>query len=169
MLSGFFCVLPQKGKQLWQNTVPVTMTGATFALSASLPVTYDAAGYAATTMVYTVIGNIENFGNHGVSAQINTFTPCDTGEIQKAKGSKDYGTKSLTLAHVPSDAGQALLDTAAESSAHYSAKLTYPSGRIHYLDVLVSKHENQDGGANDTQKIGVDLAVCRKPVKVAAV
>lgn len=151
-----------------ENTVPVTMTGATLALSASLPATYDAAGYGATTMVYTVLGHVENHGSHGGTAAITEFTPVNTGEVLKAKGPKNYGTKSLTLAHVPGDAGQVMLEAAFESTNHYSAKLTYPSGRVHYLDVLVSKNENQDGAAGDIQKVVVDLAVCRKPVKVAA-
>jgi hypothetical protein len=153
-------------------TAPTTvqsLSGATLAISAALPSTYDAAGYGATTMVYTLIGAIENFGSHGVTAAITEFTPVDTATVTKVKGSKNYGTKSLTLGSIPSDTGQALLDAASESTARYSAKLTYPSGAIHYMDVLVSKADFQDGAVNDIQKRGVDLAICRKPVVVAAV
>lgn len=149
-------------------TTVQSLSGATLALSAALPTTYDAAGYGATTMVYTLIGAIENYGNHGVTATVTEFTPVDTATVTKVKGSKNYGTKSLTLGSIPSDAGQAMLDAAAESTARYSAKMTYPSGAIHFFDVLVSKAEFQDGSVNDIQKRGVDLAICRKPVVVAA-
>lgn len=152
-----------------ENTVPVTVTGATLAISATLPATYDQAGYESTDMVYTTIGEIENFGNHGGTKQIVEFTPADTGVVAKMAGSKNYGTMSLTMAHIPTDAGQAILEAAFESTNHYSAKMTYPSGRVHYMDVLVGKNENQDGDANAVQKTAVDLALARKPVKVAAV
>lgn len=150
-------------------TTVQSLSGATLALSAALPTTYDAAGYGATTMVYTLIGAIENFGNHGVTATITEFTPVDTATVTKVKGSKNYGTMSLTLGSIPSDVGQVMIDAAAESTARYSAKLTYPSGAVHYLDVLVAKAEFQDGAVNDIQKRGVDLAVCRKPTVVAAI
>lgn len=152
-------------------TAPTTvqsMSGATLAISAGLPATYDPAGYAATTITYTLIGEIENFGTHGVAATITEFTPVDTAVVTKVKGSKNYGTKSLTLGSVPSDAGQVILDAAAESNNHYSGKLTYPSGAIHYMDVLIAKADYVDGAVNDIQKRTVDLAICRKPVIVAA-
>lgn len=149
-------------------TTVQSLSGATLALSAALPTTYDAAGYGATTMVYTLIGSIENFGQHGVSATITEFTDVATATVTKVKGSKNYGTKSLSIGSIPSDAGQIMIDAAAESTARYSAKLTYPSGAIHYLDVLVAKSEFVDGQVNDVQKRNVDLAICRKPVVVAA-
>ncbi|MES2787671.1 MAG: phage tail tube protein [Pseudomonadota bacterium] len=152
-----------------ENTVPVSLTGATLAISATLPTTYDAAGYGATAMVYTLIGEVENYGNHGGTKTITEFTPVSTGIVTKIAGSKNYGTMTLMMASIPSDAGQVLLDAAFESTAHYSVKMTYPSGRIHYMDVLVAKNENQDGAANDTQKLAVDFALCKKPIKVAAV
>lgn len=150
-------------------TTVQSMSGATLAISAALPATYDAAGYGATTMVYTLIGSIENYGNHGVSANIGTFTDVATATVTKVKGAKDYGTMSLSLGSIPSDAGQALLDTAAESTNRYSVKMTYPSGAIHYMDVLIAKAEFNDGQVNDIQKRNVDLAICRKPVVIAAV
>jgi hypothetical protein len=149
-------------------TTVQTLSGATLAISAATPATYDQAGYSATTMVYTLISSIENFGNHGVTATITEFTDIATATVTKAKGSKNYGTMSMTLGSIPSDAGQAMLDTASESNARYSAKLTYPSGAIHYMEVLVAKAEFQDGAVNDVQKRNVDLAICRKPVVVPA-
>lgn len=152
-------------------TAPTTvqsLSGATFSISAAIPATYDQAGYAATTMVYTLIGAIENFGTHGVSATVTTFTDIATATVTKVKGAKDYGTKTLSLGSIPSDAGQTMLDTAAESTARYSAKLTYPSGAVHYMEVLVSKADFVDGAVNDVQKRTVDLAICRKPVVVPA-
>lgn len=148
------------------RTVVQSISGATLSISAALPATYDAAGYAALT--YTEIGEIENFGNHGVTANITEFTPVSTAVVTKIKGAKNYGTMSLMIGSIPSDDGQILVEAAAESNNHYSAKLEYPDGEIHYMDVLVAKKEYQDGAVNDVSKIATDLAICRKPVVVAA-
>lgn len=151
------------------RTVVGTLSGATLAISATLPATYDAAGYGATTITYTAIGEIENYGNHGVTATIVEFTPIDTAVVAKMKGSKNYGTMTLSVGSIPTNAGQVILKAASESTAHYSAKLTYPDGEIHYMDVLVAKHEYQDGTVNDPMKLSVDLAIAKAPVIVAAV
>lgn len=156
------------------RTVNQTMSGAVLAISATLPATYDAAGYAATGMVFTTVGQIENYGNHGMTAVVTEFTPVADATVQKFKGAKNYGVMSMTLGHLPGDAGQVILEAAAESTNRYSVKITYPLGsgestaEIQYLDVLVSKKENQDGAVNDVRKLMVDMAVCRKPVVVAA-
>lgn len=152
-----------------QRTIINSAAGATLAISASLPATYDAAGYGATTITYTAVGEVENFGNHGVTAAVTEFTPVDTAVVTKVKGSKNYGTKSLTIGSIPGNAGQVILKAASESSNRYSVKITYPDTSVHYLDVLVSKYEQQDGAVNDIQKITCDLAICRVPVIVAQV
>jgi hypothetical protein len=97
------------------------------------------------------------------------FTPVDTATVSKAKGSKNYGNMALTIGSVPGDAGQALLLAASESTAHYSFKMTYPDGEIHYIDAIVSKFEYVDGSVNSNSMINCELAICRKPVvQVAA-
>lgn len=151
-----------------QRTVINSAAGATLAITATLPATYDAAGYGATTIAWTSIGQVENLGNHGGTKTVTEFTPIDTAIVDKVGGSKNYGTMSLMIGSVPGDAGQILLNTAFEASnTRYSAKITYPDTSVHYLEVLVSKNEQQDGSVNDVQKLAVDLAICRKPVIVA--
>lgn len=150
------------------RTAIVTTSGTTIAISASLPATYDASGYGATTITYTTIGEVENFGNHGVSAVMTEFTPIDTAIVTKLKGAKNYGTMSMTIGDKATNAGQVILKAASESNNHYSVKMTYPDNEIHYLDVLVAKHEFQGGAVSDALKLAVDLAICRAPVIVAA-
>jgi hypothetical protein len=151
-----------------------SLEGATLALSAELPATYDSAGYTDTGIDWTLVGKVSNFGEHGVTSQVNTFTPVDTGVVEKSKGSKDYGNMQLAIGYVPGDAGQALALAAAESKSRYSARITYPLGdgevtaESHYLEVLVTKAVNTEGGANDTRMLNVECAICRKPVVVAA-
>ena len=157
-----------------EGTVLETMSGATLAISASLPATYNAAGYGATAMVYTTVGEIENFGNHGVTANVSSFTAISNAVVQKFKGAKNYGVMNLVIGNMPSDAGQDIIETAAESTARYSVKISYPTragestAEIHYLDVLVSTREFQDGSVDDARKLAVDFEICRKQVVVAA-
>jgi hypothetical protein len=151
------------------RTVVGTVSSTAIAISASLPATYDAAGYAATTITYTTIGEVENFGNHGVTAAVTEFTPIATAVVAKMKGSKNYGNMSLVVGDIATNAGQVILKAASESNNHYSVKLTYPDNEIHYLDVIVAKHEFQGGAVNDAMKVACDLAICRAPIIVAAV
>ena len=157
-----------------ERTVLQTMSGATIGISATLPATYDAAGYGATAMVYSTIGQIEDHGSHGVKSNIVTFAAVADAVLQKYKGVKDYGTETIVVGCLPSDAGQDIAEAAAESQNRYSVKITYPArtgestGEIQYLDVLVTKREYQDGAADAIRKLSVTFEVCRKPVVVAA-
>jgi hypothetical protein len=151
------------------RTNVISIAGATISISDDLPATYDAAGYAATTVVFTAIGQVETYGNHGVTANVATFTPVDTAVVTKIKGHKDYGVMNLSFGSIPTDAGQVIVKAASESNNHYSIKLTYPDSETHYLDVIVSKYEFQDGSVDDIAKVNVDFQVCKAPVIVAAV
>jgi len=153
------------------RTVVQSIAGAQLYMSASIPTTFDQAGYTDTDVIPTwiEIGEVENFGNHGVTANITEFTPVATSVVTKIKGSKNYGTMAMTVGALPNSAGHVLLEAAAESHNHYSVKMIYPDGEIHYMDVLVGKKEYQDGSVNDVSRMAVDLALCKKPVVVAAV
>lgn len=151
-----------------------SLSGALLALSATRPPTFDSAGYSDTTIAWTTVGQIENFGNHGMTAQEINFTAVADAVVQKLKGSKNYGSMALSLGEVTSDTGQVLITTASESQNRYSARLTYPLGdgevtnAIHYMDVLVMSREFQDGDVNSVRKLAVGLAICKKPVEIAA-
>ena len=151
------------------HTSVVTNAGTTLSISAALPATYDAAGYGAVGMTYTAVGEVEDHSGHGVTANVSKFTPVDTSVVAKVKGSKDYGSKTLKIGNIASDAGQIILKAASESNAHYSVKITYADGESHYLDVLVSKFEYTDGTVDNTRTIACTLEICRAPVIVAAV
>jgi len=146
------------------RTVVESLAGAALSVSAAIPGPFDGATYAA--LAWTAVGQIENYGNHGVTAAVTEFTPVDTAVVAKVKGSKNYGNMALTLGNMPGDSGQALLKTASESNNHYSVKVVYPDTAVHYLDVLVTKFEFQDGSVNDVQKVSCEFALCRAPVIV---
>lgn len=149
------------------RTTVESLTGATYAISAALPATYDSTGYAATTQVYTEIGSVESVTQYGSKRAVSTFMPIK-GAVQKTKGSPDYGAMTVTYGDVPTDAGQIICLAAEASPNHYSLKITYADGEVHYLDILSSSYEYEGSKAGDVKKIGTIMNICKAPVVVAA-
>lgn len=149
------------------HTAIASHSEATYAISAGLPATYDAAGYAATTITYTAIGKVESFPEFGREQSINEFTPIKGG-VEYYKGVEKYGTGDMVVGDVPADAGQVIVKAASESSNHYSMKITYADGEVHYLDVLVASWKLTQAAEGNAMKRTAMLAVCRAPVIVAA-
>lgn len=150
-----------------ERTIIESFAGAKLYITATLPATYDSAGYEASVMNFTEVGEVESYGAHGVNAAVTEFTPVDTSVVTKVKGSKNYGNMDITVGCLPSNTGQDIVEAASESNNHYSVKLVYQDTSIHYLDVMVSKFEWTGGSVNDVRKVNASFAICRKPVQVA--
>lgn len=150
------------------HTSTASFTDTTYAISASLPATYDAAGYGATTITYTLIDRVESFPEFGATREINKFTPIK-GAIEYSKGVAEYGSGPMVMADMPADPGQVILKAADASANHYSMKITYPDGEIHYLDVLVSSWQMSQAASSQFMKRTATINVCKAPVVVAAV
>lgn len=150
------------------RTNVASLTDTTYAISAALPATYDAAGYGAVGMVYTNIAKVESITPHGSKRPINTFKPI-SGPAEKSKGAPDYGNMDLVFGDVPSDAGQTLVKAAEASPNHYSLKITYTDGEVHYLDILVASFEYSGGGEGANRTVTAQSGVCRAPVVVQPV
>lgn len=149
------------------HTAVASFTDTTYAISASLPATYDAAGYGATSITYTAIGKISDFLTYGSKRTVNEFVPINS-PVEFTKGSPRYGSGDLIMGDVPADAGQVILKAAEASSAHYSMKVTYPDGEVHYLDVLVSGWVLSQAKEGAAMTRTATLNICRAPVIVAA-
>jgi len=149
------------------HTAVASHTDATYAISASLPATYDAAGYAATTITYTTIGKVIKFPAFGSSRPVQEI-PLINAAVEYIKGSARYGGGDFTMGDVPADAGQVILKAAEASPNHYSIKITYPDGEVHYLDVIAHKWELSEAAENNPMIRTTSLQLCRAPVVVAA-
>ena len=149
------------------HTGVASFTDATYAISATLPATYDPAGYGATTITYTAIGKVSQFLPYGSKRQVTKFNPI-AGGVEKTKGTPDYGSGDMQMADVPADAGQVILKAAEASQNHYSIKVTYSDGEVHYLDVLVTSWELSSAKDGDHMIRTAGIEVCKIPVVVAA-
>ena len=150
------------------HTGVASHTDALYAISATLPATYDAAGYGATSIVYTAIGKVSDFLPYGSKRSVNEFVPI-TGAVEFMKGAPRYGQGDMMMGDIPADAGQVILKAAEASANHYSLKITYPDNEIHYLDVIVAGWVLSGGKEGAPMIRTATLGISRAPVVVAAV
>ena len=144
-----------------------TAAGSALAISAGIPATQDAVGFAALT--FTEIGQIEKIGSIGSTFAKVDFQPLK-GAKQKHKGSVDYGSLQPSLAHDDTDAGQTLLRTAAENQiALYAFKVTLADGAIRYFQGRVFGYPETIDNADSIVMAAPTVEINTKPIKVAAV
>lgn len=117
-----------------------TVAGSTLACSVAVPATYDEAGYGASSMTYTNIGEITDLGS-GYGRTYNTVShaPIDTAQVTQKKGGYTLAPIDVTVAWDQADAGQDLLRTAANDNSILTFKLTKQGGDIRYFTAQVSK------------------------------
>lgn len=151
------------------HTAVASMTDTTYAISSALPATYDANGYQDTSVTpYTTIGKVSDFLAYGSKRPVKEWVPIN-GDVEYMKGSPRYGSGDMIMGDVPADAGQVILKAAEASDNHYSMKITYPDGEVHYLDVIVAGWELSAAKEGEPMVRTATLGICRAPVIVAAV
>jgi hypothetical protein len=133
-----------------------TSAGTTLKCAVAAPATFDPTGYAAVT--YTDIGEITNGGEFsGKMYSLVTHTPLSSRGVKKGKGTFNNGQVSPDLAFDADDAGQILLQTAADADADATATLTFElttqSGHKIYFQGLVMSNPTTVG-AGDTVVMG---------------
>jgi len=117
-----------------------TSAGTTLTVSASIPATFDGAGYAA---VFTaspgpaVVGEIIDLGVFGREFALVTHMPVGSRGTQKLKGSFNEGTLSLSLGLDTDDAGQIIMKTASLSDNNFSFQVTTQSGDKYFFQAKV--------------------------------
>ena len=134
-----------------------TTAGTTFAVSASLPATYDSTGFAALT--YTACGEITDIGEFGKEYQLVTHTPLATRKTEKFKGSYNNGSLALQMASDTSDTGQGTLVTALGSDNSYSFKVTHQNGDVDYFTGKVMSYRVAVGGADSIKSATVAIEI----------
>lgn len=150
------------------HTAPAGVSDTTYSISAALPTAYDATGYAVTSVVaFTAIGQVESFPSYGLDRAFSDFTPI-TGAITSTKGADNFGGGDMVCADIPADAGQVICKAAAASENHYSMKVTFPDGEIHFLDVMIGSWVLGQHQSGAFMKRTAKIRVLRDPVVVAA-
>jgi len=144
-----------------------TVAGTVISVSAAAPATFDGVGYAALT--WTVVGNVEDGGEHGREYAEVTFNPINTRGTRKFKGSFNEGSKALSLAYDSDDVGMIVLKAALASDNDYSFKVSYPGGDIDYFQAKVLTLTKATGGVDTMLMASVSLSITTNTAGVGIV
>jgi hypothetical protein len=142
-----------------------TAAGSSLAISAALPSSYEAVGYAALT--FLEIGQVEKLGSFGASFAKVEFQPL-MGPKKKYKGSADYGALQPSISIDAADAGQALLQVAAddESQKLYAFCVTFQDGAKRYFAGRVFGAPETADGADSMLMAAPTVEICTSVVRV---
>jgi len=109
---------------------PRTLAGAQLFIGTDLVVDYTQADAAVAAAVeldsLTEVGWIENFGEIGDVAGVQTFTPVSRRRVMKFKTSFDAGESEYILGYVAGDGGLAVLLAAFDSDNDFNFKIVLP-------------------------------------------
>ena len=126
-----------------------TAAGTSFAVSAALPATYDAAGYEALT--WSIAYGAESVPELGSSRSTITFSDMATASLLKARGQEDPGSMDIPFAQVAADAGQAIIKAAYDATLNSPAediaiRVMDAEGNATYVAGKVTKWAREWGG-----------------------
>ncbi len=156
----------------------VTASGAKIYIGPAVTSSTDTtAEFAALT--YTEIGLAETLGEFGDESNNVNFTALGDARVRKAKGARDAGTLALTVAHDPTDAGQAALEAAEATNNKFAFKVVYPdrptpngTDSIDYFRGLVMSKRKNVGSADNvirrTYSLGIDSQIFTVPATAGA-
>jgi len=132
--------------------------GITFAISAGVPATFDAAGYGALT--FTDVGEIQDYSEFGGGWSNSTNKDASKRGVQKKKSSFDPGGFNLGMKLDTDDAGQILMKTAKnDATGIYAAEFTAPNGDVYYCQVLVNTFTVTPGNQDSDMMASTSCAV----------
>lgn len=135
-------------------------TGSTLAICASLPATYNSAGYAALS--WTAVGSITSItGDIGGTSQESSHIPLSTGIAVKDKGAHDPGTLTIACVVDSADAGQviALARSLPSVRTRTAVRVTRKDGTVHYMHGPVLSFPVSIGDANSRTEATLNFAV----------
>lgn len=151
----------------------ITASGTQVYIGAIASTTIDSIEEFEAISGWAEIGLIESVGEFGDSAQEVTFEEVGAGRVRKLKGSRNAGQMQLTVAHDPTDAGQAAVEAAEQTSDSYAFKVVIPDGPAGYSDTIqyfrgkvMSRPMNIGNNNNVVRKtynVAIDSAIYENP------
>lgn len=143
-----------------------TAAGTTIAISAAHPAAVTQTGYAALS--YTTIGEVTDPGAYGRTYNTVTHSPLAERGVVKLKGSYNDGTMTLQAAYAPGDAGQVLVNTAVDTDAYYTFKVTFQDGMIVYFQAMVMSAPVTIGSVDAIVTVAIGLELKSGSIKTVA-
>ena len=117
-------------------------------VSAGVPATNDATGYAALT--YTAVGEINSIGDLVTKHATTTFVNFCTNKSSVVKGVEEVIMFQMVVGNDRDDAGQTLMTTARQNlTGKYAFKMVESNGDIQYFRGFVLQEGTQFKSVND--------------------
>lgn len=142
-----------------------TSAGTKISIASGQPSTYDDTGFSALS--FNEIGEVTDLGEFGREYSLVTHNPLGSRQTVKRKGSFNDGTISMSVARVPSDAGQADLQTAVDSDENYSFKVELQDGRVLYFSAQVMSYTTNVGSVDQITSASVSIEITDEIIEVA--
>ena len=145
----------------------IASVGTVLSVSNSIPATINAAGF--TALSYTVVSEAAEVPEFGAEQALVTFTPLQTGVVEKRGGSVDYGEVTIPLAD-SLDAGSAILEAktnlAVTADKRVSVRVVTPNGVSRYFLASVRSFRANIGGSDAIVMASTILAITSPVFKV---
>jgi len=142
-----------------------TSAGTTIGIVSGEPSTYDDTGFEALT--FETIGEVTDLGEFGREYSLVTHNPLDGRQTVKRKGSFNDGSISMTVARVPSDAGQTELINALDSDDNYSFNVTLQNGTELYFVGQVMSYTANVGSVDQITSASITIEITDEIVEVS--
>jgi len=137
-----------------------TSAGTTIGITSTAPATYDDNSTdGLPTLTYTEIGEVSDLGEFGREYNEVTFNPLGDRRTVKRKGSYNDGSVSMTVARVPGDAGQTILQTALDDDASYFFDVELQDGTHLYFAAQVMSYTTNVGSVDQITTASVTLGI----------
>lgn len=112
------------------------------------------------------VEEIEDFGDHGDTSEIITFTAVSNRRVRKLKGARDAGTKNIVVGRDPLDAGQVAMAAADGTDFNYAFKVVHSDARtasytdsVDYFAGMVNSRAVQQGTVNTVSRRTFPIAI----------
>lgn len=124
----------------------ISYIGATFAIVAVAPATFDAVGYNGLSWT-AAIGEIVSWGSTGDSHEDITVTEVTTGRTKHINGARDGGAIPFTIKYGATDPGQVIIRAQNGSNTACSVRITDPDGKIEYMTGVLANVRQMERAA----------------------
>ncbi len=143
-----------------------TSAGTTISVSESAPESYDVTGFEALS--FSEVGEVSDLGEFGREYSEVTFNPLGDRRTVKRKGSFNDGNITMTLARVPSDSGQAILQDALDNDDSFHFVVELQDGTRLYFAAQVMSYTTNVGGVDQITSASVTLGITNDILEDAA-
>lgn len=147
------------------GSLAITSATTKLYVSAALPATYDATGFAALTWIE--VGEISSLGQYGGQTTVVTHIPISSAIVAKRGGSQNFGQMSMTLArHKGNDSDE--LQDAFDDRAPRAFKVALPAalGDIDYFTAICTSVQTNVGNADQILESMVTLELDDRVITV---